>query len=119
MKISIGSGLGATAMALGALFLMAQPAMAKLNPEQLLERNGCMMCHSLNGKGGKMGPPLQSIAAWADGERVFNYIKAPKQVNPKSVMRPSRMTDEQIKAVTELIMSYKDTAKAPKGWKPK
>ncbi len=117
MKISIRSGLAATLLALGATLLLAPGAMAKMNAKQLLERNGCLMCHSLNGKGGKMGPPLQSVAAWADAERVFNYIKDPKKTNPKSMMRPSRMTDEQIQAVTDLIMSYKSTAKAPKGWK--
>ncbi len=117
MKISIRSGSVAIALALAGSLLLVQGAMAAMQAKQLLERNGCLMCHSLNGKGGKMGPPLQSVAAWADAERVFNYIKDPKKANPKSMMRPSRMTDEQIKAVTDLIMSYKATAKAPKGWK--
>jgi cytochrome c551/c552 len=103
----------------GVTMLGAQGAMAQLNAKQLIERNGCLMCHSLNGKGGKMGPPMQSIAAWADADRIFNYILNPKTTNPKSMMRPSRMNAEEIQAITDLIMSYKDTAKAPKGWKAK
>lgn len=104
-------------LALGTVLVAAPGAWADEKAKQLLERNGCLMCHSLLGKGGKMGPPLQSIPAWADAARIAAYIKDPKAVNEKSIMRPSRLTDAEIQTITDYIMTFKDTAQAPKGWK--
>ncbi|MDH4230093.1 MAG: cytochrome c [Nitrospirota bacterium] len=92
-----------------------------INAKMLIERKGCLSCHSLNGKGGKMGPPLQSVAAWSDPDRMRKYIRDPRSVNPRSIMRQIPLTDDELEAVVEFLQSYKGTAKAPTNWpgKPK
>lgn len=93
---------------------MAEGEKAKM----LIERKGCLNCHSLNGRGGKMGPPLQSTAAWSGPDRMRQYIHDPRSVNPKSIMPVLHLSDEEIDEIVEFLQSFKDTAEAPKGWKP-
>lgn len=116
---SLRLGLAAGAVLLGGMAMGVADARADMNAEVLLERKGCLTCHSLLGKGGRMGPPLQSTAAWSDAERMRQYIKDPKSVNPKSIMPRSRVTDAELDAVVEYLQSFKGEAKAPEGWKPK
>lgn len=113
---SLRLGLVAGAV-LAALGLGAADARAQMNADVLIERKGCLMCHTLLGKGGKMGPPLQSTAAWSAPERMRQYILDPKSVNPKSIMPPSRLTDEEVDQMVDYLQSFKDEAKAPAGWK--
>lgn len=98
--------------------VVVTPAFAGPNAKMLIERKGCLSCHSLNGKGGKMGPPMQTIAAWSDAERMTQYITDPKSVNPGSIMPNLRLKEEEIAVIVEFLQSFKDTAVAPKGWKP-
>lgn len=102
----------------GLLLWAAAPAFAGPNAKMLIERKGCLTCHSLNGKGGKMGPPMQSIASWSDAARMTKYITDPKSVNPGSIMPKPRLKEAEIAAIVEYLMSFKDTAVAPKWWKP-
>lgn len=94
----------------------AVPAHAAPNAKILIERKGCLVCHNLNGKGGRKGPPLQHVAAWSDPERMRAYISDPKSVNPGSVMPRPRLKDEELDAIVEYLQSFRETAKAPENW---
>jgi len=91
-------------LALLVLGLSAQPA-AATDAQELVTKNNCLMCHSLNGQGGKMAPPLEMIHTWSNAERVAQYIATPKQVNPKSIMPPyDKLPEADIQAMTHYIM---------------
>jgi len=106
------------ALTLGAaLTLQSNPVSAAMSGKMLVERKGCLSCHSLLGRGGKMGPPLQSIVSWSDAERMTKYIGNPKSVNPRSIMPKVRLKEAEIEAIVEYLQGFKDTAKAPKNWK--
>jgi cytochrome c2 len=92
------------------------PAHAGPNAKILLERKGCLVCHNLNGKGGRKGPPLQHVAGWSDPERMRNYISDPKSVNPGSIMPQVRLKDAELDAIVEYLQSFKDSAKVPENW---
>lgn len=94
----------------------ALPAHAGPNPKILLERKGCLVCHNLNGKGGRKGPPLQHVAAWSDPERMRAYIMDPRSVNPGSIMPPARLKENELEAIVEYLQSFRDSAKAPESW---
>lgn len=107
-------GLAAIGLISGALW--AVPAHAGPNAKILLERKGCLVCHNLNGKGGRKGPPLQNVAAWSDPQRMRAYISDPKSVNPGSIMPRVRFREEELDAIVEFLQSFRETAKAPENW---
>jgi len=96
--------------------IFSVPAHAGPNAKILIERKGCLVCHNLNGKGGRKGPPLQHVAAWSDPERMRAYISDPKGINPGSIMPPARLKDEELDAIVEYLQSFKDSAQAPENW---
>lgn len=110
--------LWTAALALAAAIVVPATAKAEANGKTLVERKGCLTCHSLMGQGGTAGPPLQATPAWSPPDRMRQYIKDPRSVNPASIMPPSNMTDEELAAVVDFLQSFKDSAEAPAGWKP-
>jgi len=107
-----------TALALAAVVTAPATVRAEANGKTLIERKGCLDCHSLMGRGGSMGPPLQATPSWSPPDRMRQYIKDPRVVNAGSMMPASSMTDEEIGAVVDYLQSFKEGAKAPEGWKP-
>jgi len=110
--------LFSAAFALAAGALWSAPALAQSDGKQLIERKGCLDCHTLMGRGGTQGPPLQSTPAWSPPDRMRQYIKDPRSVNPKSIMPKAPMTDEEVDAIVTYLQGFKDDAEAPAGWKP-
>jgi mono/diheme cytochrome c family protein len=120
----LGPRLGAiilwtTVLALAAVTFAPATARAEANGKTLIERKGCLNCHSLMGQGGNAGPPLQATPSWSPPDRMRQYIKDPHSVNPASIMPASAMTDDEIGAVVDYLQSFKGSAEAPEGWKPK
>jgi len=110
--------LWTTAVALAAATYAPATARAEANGKTLVERKGCLDCHSLMGRGGSAGPPLQATPSWSPPDRMRQYIKDPRSMNPGSIMPASSMTDAEIAAVVDYLQSFKGTAEAPEGWKP-
>jgi mono/diheme cytochrome c family protein len=111
LRLGVALGVVLAGVSLGAAEVRAQ-----MKADLLIERKGCLTCHSLLGKGGRMGPPLQSTPAWSPPDRMRQYILDPKSVNPKSIMPPSRLTDAEVDQIVEYLQSFKDEAKAPEEW---
>lgn len=110
--------LWTTALAVAVAVAAPATAKAEANGKTLIERKGCLNCHSLMGRGGSSGPPLQATPAWSPPDRMRQYIQDPRSLNPGSVMPAGNMTDEEVDAVVDFLQSFKDGAKAPEGWKP-
>lgn len=95
-------------LALPLALLTAGPALAAdPSPGDLLAQKNCLMCHALGGKGGQMGPPLEAVKNWSNVDRIVNYIRDPKSVNPKSIMPASDLDDAALHRLAEYIMGLK------------
>lgn len=74
----------------------------------LFEQKGCIGCHSLGGKGGTVGPPLDDLAKRRDTSWIVAHFRNPQAVSPGSVMPRFDFTDEQIRALTEFLLTKTD-----------
>jgi cbb3-type cytochrome oxidase cytochrome c subunit len=56
------------------------------NGEKLFKKEECIVCHSFNGIGGRMGPDLTAISNIRSDEWINGYIQNPKKMNPMARM---------------------------------
>src|SRR6266851_751447 len=77
----------------------------------LYAQNKCSICHSLNGKGGNVGPALDDAGKKWTPDKLVAFLQAPSSVNADSAMPPMHGTPEQIKAVAAYMMSMGGTPK--------
>lgn len=75
---------------------------------QLFEEKGCIGCHSIGGKGGKVGPALDEVGKRRDAQWIIQHFRNPQAVTPGSVMPNFDFTDEQIRALTEFLLTKTD-----------
>jgi mono/diheme cytochrome c family protein len=64
----------------------------------LLERKlSCLGCHTLNGKGGRIGPDLTVVGARLDAAAIRKQIQQPRALMPRQPLPPSNL---------DLIVAY-------------
>jgi len=90
--------------------------------KKLINEKGCRACHTINGRGGSIGPDLTDIgekgAEQYDFERltnaptVFNWhvahLQNPKSFTPDTVMPEFGFSTDDAKALTLLILSWRN-----------
>jgi len=109
------TGLGLAAMA-GISFLtwagyrspMTNPIVEK-NPvamagQRLYQELKCTYCHSINGKGGTIGPDLAKVVGAKSDEWLTRHFRDPQAVSPGSVMPKLNLLDDEIQ---ELVVYLK------------
>lgn len=81
--------------------------------EKVFQRSGCIACHVVGGKGGRVGPSLEKI-----GEKSADYIRTaivdpnanPVEGYPKGVMPQNygtQLSDEDLNALVEFLGKQK------------
>lgn len=63
----------------------------------LFDKNGCIACHKIAGKGGTVAPDLTGVSQRLSDEDLFKRLKDPQQVKPGSVMPTFGFSDQQIR----------------------
>ena len=81
----------------------ADPALG----EKIYSAKRCGACHVIQGKGGKLGPPLSDIASKRDAQWLKTFLKTPKAINPESKMSPFKGTDEELEALIAYLLTLK------------
>ncbi|HJP17272.1 MAG: hypothetical protein CMD96_03615 [Gammaproteobacteria bacterium] len=71
----------------------------------LFQEKGCIGCHSIAGKGGKIGPDLANVGARRDAQWIFDHFKNPKEVSPDTIMPKFGFTDDEARALTLFVLS--------------
>jgi cytochrome c2 len=98
-------------------FLLSQRASAPLdstdiewaradsaNGRALFGELRCVSCHSVNGRGGTMGPELTRIGDKVRRDWLFSYLKDPHRVQPDTPMLQYRLTDGQLRDLTAFLL---------------
>ncbi len=68
-------------------------------------QKGCQGCHIVNGKGGNIGPSLDTVFKRRDAAFIKAKLTNPKVDNPKSVMPVFGLTDRQKEAIVAYLRS--------------
>ncbi len=76
--------------------------------KQLFQQNKCIECHTINGKGGAVGPNLSNVGARRSRDYIIQQIKDPKSHNPNTQMPSFKdLTDQDIKDLVDYLASLK------------
>jgi len=75
---------------------------------QLYAKLGCVSCHSINGVGGMVAPPLDHIAARRDRAWLIGHFKDPLKYSPGSVMPGfNYLSKDELDRLTDYMQSLK------------
>ncbi len=69
----------------------------------LVKEKGCMVCHTINGAGGQVGPDLNGVVDRYGQEWLRTWLKNPQAVRSGSRMPNFRFTDEEITSVVTFL----------------
>lgn len=74
-----------------------------MNGEALFKKYSCQGCHSLNGKGGTVGPALDSIIENKGRSFFVKKLQDPQFNNPSSPMPKMPLTNSEIDALVKFL----------------
>jgi ubiquinol-cytochrome c reductase cytochrome b subunit len=73
----------------------------------LYDKNGCASCHSIHGKGGKVGPELTHVGGKRNADWFMRHFKDPQAMSPGSIMPKIMLQEKELKELTDYMMSLK------------
>lgn len=85
------------------------PALASTSVQEntFFEEKHCLLCHTLRGRGGKLGPDLTHIASRRNADWLFQHFKEPRRVVPGSKMPDFHLSDAEANELTRYLLSLK------------
>ena len=82
-------------------------ASANVGESSLFEQKRCLLCHTLRGRGGKLGPDLTHIASRRNADWLFQHFKEPRRVVPGSKMPDFQLSDAEANELTRYLLSLR------------
>ncbi len=83
----------------------------KLDPvargEALLPKVGCLSCHKIDGRDGRVGPDIAYTNQQRDLPWLMGHFKDPKSVVPGSLMPPYPLPDDIFDSLTKYLLARK------------
>jgi len=73
----------------------------------------CVSCHAVKGRGGTIGPELTSVGDKLRRAGLFDFLKDPHRSQPDTPMLQYRLTDEQVRDLTEFLLETYRTSETP------
>lgn len=101
--------LSFTGEPLSAYYVSMKTIPGPLAGRRLFEEKGCIGCHMVAGKGGTVGPALDEAAKRHNPEWISAHFRNPVAVSPGSVMPQFNFNEQEIRALTEFLLSLSDT----------
>ena len=75
--------------------------------EELYKQKGCIICHAINGTGGKTGPDLAHIGSKRDAQFLAKVLTSPRSVFPSSTMPAVNLSKKDLDALVKYLQSMK------------
>ena len=75
--------------------------------EKLYIEMNCYYCHKIKGEGGDEAPDLTKVGSRRDADWLTKHFEDPRSITRHSFMPDYKLTAEQIKALTEYMLSLK------------
>jgi len=95
-------------LVIGFLFIAIAGCNMNSRGEQLFRNGQCKECHTINGKGGSVGPNLTFVGSRRSREYIIEQIKNPKSHNPDSNMPSfSRLPAKDINDLADYLSGLK------------
>lgn len=88
---------------LGALISGTGKAASPLSGPELVDRLGCLGCHSLKGKGGRKGPAWDGLGARLAPEAIRTQITSPRRRMPSF----AHIKPEELEALVQYLSGLK------------
>jgi mono/diheme cytochrome c family protein len=98
-----------TGESLGAYYVSMKTIPGPLAGRRLFEDKGCIGCHSVAGKGGTVGPALDDAAKRHSPEWISAHLRNPSALSPGTVMPQFNFNEQEVRALTEFLLSLRDT----------
>lgn len=73
--------------------------------ERIYRDMNCAYCHTIRGKGGNVGPPLDKVVGAASEEWLMKHFRDPRAMTPGSTMPKLNLFDDEIRALTAYMKS--------------
>ena len=73
----------------------------------LYDKNGCSACHSIQGKGGKIGPDLTHVGKRRDRDWLIKHFRDPQAMSPGSIMPKMNLPEKELNDLTDYMQSLK------------
>jgi mono/diheme cytochrome c family protein len=76
--------------------------------QRLFQQKGCIGCHTVDGKGGKIGPALDDVGLRRAPEWMIQHFRDPQTVSPGTVMPRFGFTEAEARALTDFLVHLRD-----------
>ncbi len=75
---------------------------------EVYNRSGCIACHSINGKGGRIGPDLTHVGSRRpEAEWHMRHFRDPQSLVPGSIMPKIELSEKDLRELTDYMLSLK------------
>lgn len=78
--------------------------------KEIVEKKKCSICHAIDGKGGKIGKPLNGLVEGKTDEHLKGALLDPKKTIAADTKMPSykdKLTDDEVSAVIAYLKTVK------------
>ncbi|MDH3444242.1 MAG: cytochrome c, partial [Deltaproteobacteria bacterium] len=76
--------------------------------ERIYQSLGCPSCHTLDGKGGKIGPDLSRVGEHHREAYWFRrYLSEPRSIIPTSIKPPVRLSEPDMDDLVSYLLTLK------------
>ena len=76
----------------------------------IFQKNSCGTCHTVNGMGGKIGPPLNGLAGRRSEAWVIQHFQNPQMMSPKTPMPPYKFPAVDMQNEVSYLFTLPDKA---------